>query len=140
MSEQLSVFDAPAQRPLRSLPDVGRYHHTNTRDTERAAAEAIAPALSPQRQRVLDAFTKAGSAGLTDYEGHSLARLTYPHIFATRRSELMAAGYPIADSNERRQTPSGRLAIVWKLVFKEEDKADGVLRSVRDEASQRGQG
>lgn len=97
------------------LPDVGRYHSRNTRDTEKAAAEAIAPALSPQRQRVLDAFAKAGSAGLTDYEGHALARLTYPHIFATRRSELMAAGYPIADSNERRQTPSGRLAIVWVL-------------------------
>lgn len=114
MTEQLSLDDAPTQRPLRQLPDIGRWHKGGT-DTERSAAEAIGPVVGTQRDRVLAAYLKAGSSGLTDYECHALARLTYPHIAGTRREELIAAGVPIADSNERRQTPSGRLAIVWKL-------------------------
>lgn len=111
-----SLFDPDVQpvRPLVSSPDIGRFHHDG-HDTERAAAEAIAPVSGTQRERVLNAFRKAGRAGLTDFECHALARLTYPHIAGTRREELIAAGVPIVDSNERRQTPSGRLAIVWKL-------------------------
>lgn len=123
-SEPATLFDF-INREVRTVRDssgalssVGRYHH-NGHDTERAAAEAIGPVVGTQRERVLAAFRKAGDAGLTDYECHSLARLTYPHIAGTRREELIAAGVPIADSHERRQTPSGRLAIVWKYQEKE---------------------
>lgn len=121
MSEQLSVFDAPAQRPIKTLPDVGRFHHNGT-DTERAAAEA-AP-VGTQRERVLAVFRKVGDAGVIDEEGAVLAHIRFAHVFGTRREELIAAGVPIKDSGVRRQTTSRRLAIVWRLFSEEEDTSD----------------
>lgn len=133
MSEQqLAIsFDPAVQhtRPVESTPDiamVGRFHKGGT-DTEIAAAERIAPVSGKQRQAVFAAFEKAGSAGLTDYEAHALARCSYPHVAATRRSELMRLGFPIVDSNQRRQTPSGRLAVVWVLQTGEDEKSESIL-------------
>ena len=115
MSErQLDLLaDAARQRPIERMADIGRFHSRNTTDTERAAAEQ-AP-VGTQRERVLAAFRRVGEAGLTDAEGHVLARVAYPHIFGTRRAELQEAGYPIVDSGGRRLTPTNRLAIVWTL-------------------------
>jgi hypothetical protein len=100
--------------PARS--QTGRYHHDGG-DTERTAAELVAPKSGTQRAAVLDALRAAGDRGATD---HELWRATEqkcvrPHVAGTRREELIADGWPITDSGKRRTTDTGRPAIVWVL-------------------------
>ncbi len=95
---------------------IGRYHHDG-HDTEIAAAVRVAPRAGTQREKVLAALREHSDVGVTDYELWALYDIgARPHVPATRREELIADGWPIVDSGERRRTDTGSPAIVWKLV------------------------
>lgn len=104
------------ERPDPARPMAGRYHHDGP-DTERTSASLVAPKSGTQRATVLEALQAAGERGATD---HELWRATEqkcvrPHVAGTRREELIADGWPILDSGQRRLTDTGRPAIVWVL-------------------------
>lgn len=107
-------------RASRCLPDperemVGRFHR-NGQDTERESAERVAPRTGTQRAAVLEALEAEGANGATDYELHYKYLIgARPHVPGTRREELIADGWPIVDSGERRRTDTGSSAIVWRL-------------------------
>jgi len=85
--------------------------HLFGHDTEAEAAESIRSVSGQLRLRAL-ALLRAAVDGLTDDEGGELMggdRLT----FGRRRHELVQAGRAY-DSGQRRRTPTGRKAIVWK--------------------------
>lgn len=87
--------------------------HRNARDTERDAAELIAPKAGTLRRLAYDALLAAPD-GLTDLE---LAARTSKWLYsiAPRRVELVRAGLVI-DSGIRRPGPTGARAIVWKAI------------------------
>ncbi len=92
---------------------MGKMHASPT-DTEREAAEAIAPRVGIWRWRVLQAIA-ASRDGLTDWEIHKqTGGLLY--TVAPRRVELLEAGL-IEDSGRRRRIPTGRRAIVWVVTY-----------------------
>lgn len=97
---------------LALLDEHGRAHRYG-HDTEKRAARSVdAQGL---RDRVLE-ILRSHPDGLTDDEGGVLLgegcdRLT----FGRRRNELQKAGY-VAKTGERRDTPHGRSAIVWKAI------------------------
>lgn len=126
MSEQLrigQIQQLSLVRPDPARPMEGRRHREGT-DTERAAALRVMPRSGTQRAKVLEALQSPGRlgmpylpmGGLTDYELWQYAGVgARPHVPATRREELIAAGWPIVDSGERRPTDTGSPAIVWRL-------------------------
>jgi len=93
-------------------PSPGQMHLFG-HDTEWAAAISVTAITGRLRLKVL-ALLREHPAGLTDDEGAALLggdRLT----FGRRRQELAKARL-VYDSGERRRTPTGRRAIVWKAV------------------------
>ena len=107
---QATLFDRLLPDPTRNIPGA---LHRGAGDTERAAAELVAPRSGTWRWRVLLAVARAGASGRTDWELHSeLGGLLY--TVAPRRHELARDGW-IVDSGERRRTPSGVDAVVWVL-------------------------
>ena len=76
-------------------------------ETPRAAAISVLPRLSTDRQRVKECHEAHN--GLTDFE---LAALTgiQPTSCGKRRLELKCV-----DTGERRKSPSGSSAVVWRL-------------------------
>jgi hypothetical protein len=93
---------ADKQRPKAHLPG---------HDTEHAAAASIAGQAQTLRHQVLGVL-RAHPAGLTDDEGATIIggdRLRW----GRRRNELCDAGFVVA-TDERRKTPAGRKAIVWR--------------------------
>lgn len=70
------------------------------------------------RQRVLEAFKRAGSRGLTDQELDTVTPKSFSeNTSRPRRIDLLADGF-LKDSGMRRPTRFGRPAIVW-VVTKE---------------------
>ncbi len=111
---QLSFDMVEQSRPDPGRAQVGRFHKYG-HDTEKIAASLVAPRSGTQRARVLELLQTAGDDGMTDYEmwvGGAGAR---PHVAGTRREELIADGWPIADSGRRRLTDTRSPAIVWVL-------------------------
>ena len=107
-ADQLPLFPNPG----RTIP--GRYHHDG-QATELEAAIRVAPRAGSQRQRVLEAL-REHPQGLTDYQlWNDIGIGARPHVPGTRREELIADGWPIIDSGERRRTDTGANAIVWQL-------------------------
>jgi len=107
---QATLFDRPLPDPTR---DIAGGLHREAGDTERAAAELVAPRSGTWRWRVLLAVARAGASGRTDWELHTeLGGLLY--TVAPRRHELARDGW-IEDSGKRRRTPSGTEAVVWVL-------------------------
>jgi hypothetical protein len=107
---QATLFDRPLPDPTRNI--AGGLHR-GAGDTERAAAELAAPRSGTWRWRVLLAVARAGASGRTDWELHGeLGGLLY--TVAPRRHELARDGW-IEDSGQRRRTPSGTEAVVWRL-------------------------
>jgi len=105
-----TLFDRPLPDPAR---DMAGALHRGAGDTERAAAELVAPRSGSWRWRVLLAVARSGASGLTDWELHSeLGGLLY--TVAPRRHELARDGW-IEDSGKRRRTPSGTEAVVWVM-------------------------
>lgn len=80
-------------------------------DTSRAAAESMRSEAAVLRDRIFRTIEKAGERGMTCDEVE--LRLTLTHQTASARvNELMNTGH-IVDSQHRRDTRSGRKAIVW---------------------------
>lgn len=110
----MTLFDnPPATDPATNRP--GRCHANGT-DTEREAARRVEPRTGSQRAAVLDHLRRVGEAGATDYELWRQGIGARPHVPATRREELIADGWPIRDSGQRRPTDTGTPAIVWVYV------------------------
>ena len=84
----------------------------NDPDTSKAAAEAVAPRSGTQRRRVLDALVRFHRQGMTDAELATFLAM-HPGSAAKRRGELADVGL-VEDCGERRLTPHGCNAIVWK--------------------------
>ncbi len=84
------------------------------RDTETSLAAAVSmlPHVSRLGGRVLAEIRQAG--GLTCAEVEERLRLA--HQTASARIRELALQGVIEDSGQRRRTPSGRRAIVWKEV------------------------
>lgn len=79
--------------------------------TSVAAAQAIRPHMGRQQERVLHFLQTKGDAGATDEEIAEALGLN-PSAARPRRVELQEHGL-VADSGRRRQTRSGRSAVVW---------------------------
>lgn len=109
---QLDIFAAPLPDPAR--PMRGRVHR-DAHATELEAAARVAPRSGTQRARVLELLRDAGTLGLTDYELWQAGVGARPHVPGTRREELIADGWPIIATDERRPTDTGSPAIVWRF-------------------------
>jgi hypothetical protein len=110
---QGSLFGLPQQtvqaRAPNPLPPFVRES-----ETSREAAIAIAPNASAIREQVYAFIAKAGSLGTTDEEIQERMALA-PNTARPRRVELVTAGR-VRDSGRRRNTRSGRQAVVWVAV------------------------
>jgi hypothetical protein len=116
----LARADDQLELSLESLPDpgrntVGKFHapRSDAPETEREAALAVYPRTGTARRRVLDAIALAGDRGMTDEE-LSLSLELRLYTAAPRRHELLEDGW-VEDSQQRRPTTTGSLAVVWKL-------------------------
>ena len=101
------VADTKAMQ-ARSVP------YVNHSITSKAAACEIATTTGALRLRVLEALRAAGTRGATDEELQEALDM----IGSTqrpRRIELVAAGL-VRDTEQKRKTRSGRLAVVWGAV------------------------
>lgn len=90
-------------------------------DTSRAAADSVAHDAPALQALVINALRHAGDGGLTADECAARLGLNLLSI-RPRVTELKAKGQ-VKDSGERRRNASGRRAIVWILVPKEEADA-----------------
>lgn len=81
--------------------------------TSEVAADMIAAVANHKRRQVFDVIAAAGLQGATDAAVQAATGLRAQSV-SPRRDELRALGL-IVDSGERRPTPSGRPAAVWKL-------------------------
>jgi hypothetical protein len=93
-----------------SLAPVARTTDPDTSHEAARRAVKLAPTL---RARCLAELTRAGARGLTDFE---LADNVHSQQTSAgkRRHELYRAGL-VVKSDERRPSPSGSPAIVWKV-------------------------
>lgn len=92
-------------------PAQGGFHLSGP-STELAAARHASARNGTLRREVIRLLSLADE-GLTDDEGGALMggdRL----MFGRRRSELVKSGL-VRDTGQRRPTPTGRSAVVWKL-------------------------
>lgn len=91
--------------------------HARTTDpqTSHEAAESVKN-LTETQEYILKALVRPRTdVDLLDaYRNLKFAPIASESGIRSRRAELVAAGL-IVDSGERRKTPSGRNAIVWKL-------------------------
>lgn len=92
----------------------GRYPNVpgaNARDTSKQAAERVKPNVAALRQRLLAELQVRGSTGATCDELEQALNLS--HQTASARLREMNLKGAIVDSAKRRNTRSGRAAIVW---------------------------
>ena len=80
--------------------------------TSEQAAEEIGKVTGHLRLMVFDLLCEY-VRGLTDHQMQEILGMN-PSTQRPRRIELVRQGWVI-DSGDRRQTPSGRQAVVWKL-------------------------
>ena len=86
----------------------------NGTDTSRDAARSIKPGAITLRARVFDYIEGMGLSGATDHEIVEALGMQLQTV-NPRRNELVNLGL-IVDSGDRRKTPSGRKAKVWKVI------------------------
>lgn len=91
------------------------------RPTSVAAATAIEPAVGDLEKRVLRAIVAAGSNGMTDEELQTALKMG-GNTERPRRRNLERSGL-VRDSGQRRETTSGRRAVVWVCTGKESEAA-----------------
>jgi transcription initiation factor IIE alpha subunit len=94
----MTIFDLPCQQ------------HS---ETSRLASAKIAPTAHTLRQAVLRCLVSAGLDGLTDEEMQDRIPMQ-PSTQRPRRVELVRSGHVI-DSGRKRETRSGRSAVVWVI-------------------------
>jgi hypothetical protein len=80
-------------------------------DTSREAAVSIIGRADTLRRQVYEAIFRAGPHGMTDEE-LQIDLAMNPSTERPRRVELVE-GKAVKDSQRRRHTSSGRLAVVW---------------------------
>lgn len=80
-------------------------------DTSREAAVSVIGNAATLRRKVYEAIFSAGSHGMTDEELQTSLAMN-PSTQRPRRVELVDAK-AVVDSQRRRHTSSGRLAVVW---------------------------
>jgi hypothetical protein len=80
-------------------------------ETSHAAAESMAGAAPTVRKTIMKVIRDSGLQGATDDEIEQITGLKHQTASAARRS-LSKVGH-VVDSGERRNTSSGRKAIVW---------------------------
>lgn len=111
MNDIPTLWDVPSQaRPMLDVPL--SYRRTDP-DTSRQAAEDNAPRRTAQQERVLAALAFMGDEGATDAAVASHVGLP-GNTIATRRRELETLGL-VERTEERRRTPSGSTAIVFRV-------------------------
>lgn len=98
MTQQTINFNAPRVRGSQTSTD---------------AAESIAPAVGTLQARVYEFLKSKADRGATDEE-MQLGLDMSPSTQRPRRVELVRKGLVI-DSGEKRETKSGRSAVVWKV-------------------------
>lgn len=88
-------------------------------DTSKSAAEAARLMTAAQKHKIYAALKRVGP--LT---GHEIAPYIGidAHKIMKRTADLLREG-AIEDSGARRLTPSGRLAIVWRVVKPQAERA-----------------
>jgi hypothetical protein len=97
---------------VRTLPVTGREHMVE-RDTSHDAAQSASGFTATQRAIVESVLATAWPQGLTDDEGGEL--LGWDRLKWGRRRNELCMQSKVVDSGERRPTPGGRSAIVWRL-------------------------
>lgn len=102
MDEQLDVDDA-FEEPRARLDDL---------DTAHDAAQLAGRHASRLRARCHEALLAAGAAGLTDFQLADRVGIQQTSA-GKRRLELERAGL-VEGTGERRRTPSGATAMVWR--------------------------
>lgn len=111
----MSDVDDNTARQLALLDEAGRKHELMPADTEVDSANAMRARARSQRERVL-ATLRAHPDGLTDDEGAELLGWDRDRLkFGKRRQELRMVQL-VEDSGQRRDTPAGHPAIVWRAV------------------------
>ena len=93
-------------------------------DTSLRAAIEAEPNAGTQRWKVLH-LLRATARGLTDHQMQSILDMN-PSTQRPRRIELVEKGL-VVDSGQRRQTPSGRWAVVWIAVKVGDDQISQLL-------------
>lgn len=81
--------------------------------TSHQAAEYAAVNAGTCRARALQALVAAGDRGLTDFELAAWTHLQQTSV-GVRRKELVRMGL-VESTGERRPSPSGALAMVWRV-------------------------
>jgi hypothetical protein len=116
---QLTLADVPEPLPFQ-----------RGSETSRQAAEQAAPSAKTLRAAVLRHIAGKGAFGATDEE-IALALQLNPSTARPRRIELVDRG-EVRDSGAKRETRSGRLAVVWcsvqHAVHPEIDRLLAVMR------------
>jgi hypothetical protein len=116
---QLGLFDVAKKPPARArararalgLDDLPI--RSNGVETSDEAAESLKPDAGRLRLLVLENIIEAGSRGRTCDEIEQLTEL--PHQTASARVYDLHRAKRIVDSGTRRETRSGRKAIVWTV-------------------------
>lgn len=103
---RIRVFKA-TEIEFRSVP----YQHHSP--TSKAAAHEIKPCAATLRAKVLGAIQDSGIHGMTDIECQAETGMD-GSTQRPRRIELQRAG--LIRESGKRETPSGRLAVVWVAV------------------------
>ena len=111
MTDTPTLWDVPSQ--ARPMEDIPLSYRATDPDTSRQAAKDNAPRRNAQQERVLAALRHLGEDGGTDAQVASLCGLP-ANTIATRRRELEAMGL-VERTTERRRTPSGSTAIVFRV-------------------------
>ena len=107
--EHLEKQEAKRQLTLPLMPPAAR---KTDPETSHQAADEHQDIRANDRRRALE-IDRAHPEGLTDHELGALMGRQQTSA-GKRRCELRDAGY-IVDSGQRRPTPSGSTAIVWKI-------------------------
>lgn len=105
--ERCATCLVPRFRP-KSGPGLARRDHP---DTSKAAAASVAETSGKDRSKVYRAIQLSGPMGMTDEE-LQLGLGMNQNSERPRRVELVNAGL-VCDSEGRRKTSRGRMAIVW---------------------------
>ena len=103
--------------------DINKMHHRNASDTERGAAEKIAPRVTGLRLKVLKLLHSQGENGAT---GEEVTILLDEWLYSVkpRITELTRFGL-VKDSGNRIKNSRGRLEIVWIITDEGRKFIDG---------------
>lgn len=115
-ADQLSLLgDLPSPPEVLAVTadTPGRVRHDGPA-TSKAAAQKAAPRTGSHRARILLHLASLGEHGATDEELWEATGGRFPHVAATRRGELAAAGL-VEATDKTRPTAAGNPAVVHAI-------------------------